>query len=133
MMPESDMTSMSHLSRRERQIMDLIFARDEATVLQIAEALPDPPTPMAVRRMLHILVEKGHLRGRLRGREVIYSARASKKKAGASAFQRVLETFFDGSLEQALAVHLVSRTTVLSPEERSRLVQLIEQARKEGR
>ena len=58
------MSDSSKLSRRERQIMDILFARGEATVNQIAEALPDPPTPMAVRRMMHILEEKGHLRRR---------------------------------------------------------------------
>ncbi len=113
--------------------MDIIFARGGATVLQITEALPDPPTPMAVRRMLHILVEKGHVQGRPHGREIIYSARVSKKKAGAGALERVLETFFNGSIEEALAVHLISRKTRLSKEERDRLVNLIEQARKEGR
>jgi predicted transcriptional regulator len=127
------MSQFAHLSRRERQIMDILFVRGEATVLQITEALPDPPTPMAVRRMLHILVEKGHAQGRPQGREVIYSPRQSRDKAGASAFQRVLETFFDGSLEQALAVHLVSRKARLSQEERARLIQMIDQARKEGR
>ena len=127
------MPPLSHLSRRERQIMDILFARSAATVLQIAAALPDPPTPMAVRRMLHILVQKGYAQGRTQGREVVYSPRQSKEKAGATAFQRVLETFFDGSLEQALAVHLVSRKTRLSKEEEANLVQMIEQARKEGR
>jgi predicted transcriptional regulator len=127
------MTHPSLLSRRERQIMDILFARGEATVLQIAEALPDPPTPMAVRRMLHILLEKGQVQGRTQGREVVYAPRQSRDKAGASAFQRVLETFFDGSLEQAVAVHLVSRKTKLSQEEQERLIRMIEQARKEGR
>ena len=127
------MRSHSEFSRRERQIMDIVFARGEATVLQIAQALPDPPTPMAVRRMVHILLEKGHVHGRMEGREVVYSARESKKRAGASAFQRVLETFFGGSLEEALAVHLVSRRTKLSQDQRANLVKLIEQARKEGR
>jgi predicted transcriptional regulator len=127
------MSSYPEFSRRERQIMDIVFTRREATVLQITQALPDPPTPMAVRRMVHILVEKGHLQGRPQGREVVYHARESKKRAGASALQRVLETFFDGSLEQALAVHLLSRKTKLSEEQRATLVKLIEEARQEGR
>jgi predicted transcriptional regulator len=127
------MNDTSKLSRRERQIMDLMFARGEATVNQIAEALPDPPTPMAVRRMLHILEEKGHLRRREQGREVVYLPKQSKEKAGRSAFEKVLETFFGGSLEEALAAHLVTRKEGVSAGERDRLVKLIEDARKEGR
>jgi predicted transcriptional regulator len=122
-----------HLSRRERQIMDVLFARGEATVLQIAEALPDPPTPMAVRRMLHILVEKGHLKRRQEGREVVYAPREPKKRAGTNAFQKVLETFFGGSLEEALAAHLVSRKEKVTAEERERLLKLIHQSQQKGR
>jgi predicted transcriptional regulator len=127
------MSDLSKLSRRERQIMDALFARGEATVHQIAAALPDPPTPMAVRRMLHILEEKGHLRRSGHGREVVYAPKEGRVKAGRSAFEKVLETFFGGSLEEALAAHLVSRKDEVSHEERARLVQLIEQTRKAGR
>jgi predicted transcriptional regulator len=127
------MNDTSKLTRRERQIMDVLFARGEATVNQIAEGLPDPPTPMAVRRMMHILEEKGHLRRREQGREVVYAPKQSKDKAGRSAFEKVLETFFGGSLEDALSAHLLSRKDGVTAAERDRLVQLIEQARKEGR
>jgi predicted transcriptional regulator len=127
------MPDTSKLTRRERQIMDLLFARGEATVRQITEALPDPPTPMAVRRMMHILEEKGHLRRREQGREVVYAPRQSKDKAGRTAFEKVLETFFGGSLEEALSAHLMSRKDRVTQAERDRLVSLIEQARKEGR
>jgi BlaI family transcriptional regulator, penicillinase repressor len=127
------MPNSSQLSRRERQIMDAVFALGEATVNKICETIPDAPTPMAVRRMMHILEEKGHLKRREEGREVVYLAREAKDKAGRSAFQRVLETFFGGSLEDALAAHLVTRKEGVSEEERDRLVKLIEQARKEGR
>ena len=127
------MTNAAELSRRERQIMDILFAQGEATVKQICDALPDPPTSMAVRRMMHILEEKGHLTRRDAGREVVYAPREARDKAGRTAFQRVLETFFGGSLEDALSAHLLSRKNKITPEERSRLIQLIEQARKEGR
>ena len=76
------MPEPSELSRRERQIMDAVFALGEATVNQVVEAIPSPPTAMAVRRMMHILEEKGHLRRRERGREVIYVPRQTKGKAG---------------------------------------------------
>jgi predicted transcriptional regulator len=127
------MPDPAKLSRRERQIMDVIYERGEATVNQIAEALPDPPTVMAVRRMMHILEAKGHLRRREQGREVVYAPRESKDKAGRSAFKRVLETFFGGSLADALSAHLLSRKERVSCEERDRLVELIEKVRKEGR
>ena len=120
-------------SRRERQIMDAVFALGEATVNQVVEAIPSPPTAMAVRRMMHILEEKGHLRRREHGREVIYAPRQTKDKAGRRAFEQVLETFFGGSLEEALAAHLHSRKDHVSDDERERLIRLIEQARREGR
>jgi predicted transcriptional regulator len=127
------MPNSTGLSRRERQIMDILYARNEATVNQVCEALPDPPTSMAVRRMMHILEEKGHLKRREEGREVVYAPRETRDKAGRSAFDRVLETFFGGSLEEALAAHLLSRKSKVTSEERDRLVKLIEQARKEDR
>ena len=127
-MPES-----SELSRRERQIMDAVFALGEATVNQVVETIPSPPTAMAVRRMMHILEEKGHLRRRESGREVIYLPRQTKGKAGRLAFEQVLETFFGGSLEEALAAHLHSRKDQVSADERERLIALIEHARREGR
>ena len=127
------MPEPSELSRRERQIMDAVFALGAATVNQVVEAIPSPPTAMAVRRMMHILEEKGHLRRRESGREVVYVPRQAKGKAGRRAFEQVLETFFGGSLEEALAAHLHSRKDKVSAEERARLVALIEQAQKAGR
>ena len=127
------MPDSSELSRRERQIMDAVFALGEATVNRVVETIPDPPTAMAVRRMMHILEEKGYLKRREEGREVVYLPREAKAKAGRSAFERVLETFFGGSLEEALATHLVAHKDGMSAAERDRLVALIEQSRKEGR
>ena len=121
------------LSRRERQIMDAVFALGEATVNKVVDTIPSPPTPMAVRRMMHILEEKGHLKRRESGREVIYVPRQTKEKAGRRAFERVLATFFGGSLSEALAAHLHSRKDQLSAEELERLIALIEQAQREGR
>lgn len=127
------MAKSPEFSRRERQIMNVVFARGEATVNQVVESIPDPPTAMAVRRMMHILEEKGHLKRREDGREVIYAPRETKAKAGRSAFQNVLETFFSGSLEEALAAHLHSRKDTVTEDERERLIALIERARTEGR
>lgn len=127
------MPQSSELSRRERQIMDAVFAIGEATVNMVVKAIPSPPTAMAVRRMMHILEEKGHLRRKESGRQVIYVARQAKGKAGRHAFEQVLDTFFGGSLEEALAAHLHSRKDQVSADERERLISLIEQAQKEGR
>jgi len=126
------MRNVAQLSRRERQIMEVLFTRGEATVLQITQDLPEPPTTMAVRRMLHILVEKGHLKRRQEGREMVYAPREPKAKAGTNALQGVLETFFGGSLEEALAAHLVSRKEKVSEQERKRLLKLIQQTREQG-
>jgi predicted transcriptional regulator len=127
------MSNPDTLSRRERQIMDAVYALGTATVNQVVENIPDAPTPMAVRRMMHILEEKGHLKRREQGREVVYAPKEAKAKAGRTAFEKVLETFFGGSLEEALSAHLLSRKDGVSPAERERLVQLIEQTKKEGR
>jgi predicted transcriptional regulator len=127
------MPGLPELSRRERQIMDAVFALGEATVNKVVETIPSPPTAMAVRRMMHILEEKGHLRRRESGREVIYVPRQAKDKAGRRAFERVLQTFFGGSLEEALAAHLHSRKDHVSADERKRLIALIEEAQREGR
>ncbi len=127
------MPEPSELSRRERQIMDAVYALGEATVNQVVETIPSPPTAMAVRRLMHILEEKGYVRRRQSGREVVYAPRQAKNKAGRRAFERVLETFFGGSLEEALAAHLHGRKDRVSADERERLIQLIQQAHKEGR
>src|SRR3954467_5418425 len=125
------MSDPTHLSRPERQIMDLIFARGEATVRQIQSGLPNPPTDMAVRRMLHILEEKKHLRRRMEGREVVYLPAQSKARAGMNALRHVLDTFFGGAVDEALAAHLGSRENVTA-EQLSRMRKLIDEARKEN-
>ena len=79
------MNQPSQLSRRERQIMDAVYALGEATVNQVVETISSPPTAMAVRRMMHILEEKGHLRRRENGREMVYAPRQAKQKAGRRA------------------------------------------------
>ena len=122
----------SKLSRRERQIMDIIYTAGEATVRQVQAKLPDPPTDMAVRRMLQILEERGQLRRRSEGREVIYLPAHSKARAGVKALQHVLDTFFSGAVDEALAAHLASKEAA-TPEQLARMRKIIEEARKEGR
>jgi len=112
--------------------MDIVFALGEATVRQIQSALPDPPTDMAVRRLMHILEERGHLRRRQEGRQVVYLPVQSKRRAGVAAFQHVLDTFFGGAVDEALAAHLAHRETV-SAEQLSRMRELIRKAARRGR
>jgi predicted transcriptional regulator len=113
--------------------MEVIFARGEATVLEVQEGLPEAPTPMAIRRMIQILEEKGVVTRRKEGRGFVYLPRESREKAGGKAFGRVLDTFFSGNVGDALATHLATPGTSLSDEEVRRLEGLIEAARKEGR
>ena len=124
------MTDPGKLSRRERQIMDIVFAQGDCSVNDVLDALDDPPSRTAVRTTLRILEEKGFLRHRESGREYIYRPAQSRKRAASQAFKRVLQTFFDGSLADAVAVHLSNRR--LSDEELQHLEQLIQDARDQG-
>ena len=113
--------------------MDILFTNGEATILEIQSGLPEAPTPMAVRRMLQILEEKGAIARRKEGRGFIYRPKQARKRAGSKALKHVLETFFEGSMEQALATHLSDGTgKSMSADEVTRLMNLIEQERENG-
>lgn len=118
----------SSLSRRERQIMDIIYSLGEASVNQVLDRLPDPPGRTAVRTLLRILEEKSHVLHRRSGREFIYQPTRPRKRAGISAFQHVLDIFYNGSLEKAIAAHL-SDAEGIDGEELAKLEALIERAR----
>ncbi len=85
------------LSRRERQIMDVIYASGEASALDVLSRLPDPPTKTAIRTLLKILEDKGHLTHRVDGQTFVYSPSRPRENAGKSALRRVLDVFFSGS------------------------------------
>jgi predicted transcriptional regulator len=121
------------LSRRERQIMDVVYARGEASAAQVQGGLADAPSYSAVRALLAILVQKGHLKHRVDGGRYIYLPTRRRSHAGRSALRRVLDTFYEGSLEKAVAALLQGSEANLTGEELARLGELIEQARKEGR
>src|SRR4051794_39502631 len=93
------------LSRRERQIMDIIYGRGEATAAEVLAAMADPPTRTAVRTLLRILEEKGHLTHVKDGLTHVYRPSRPRGRVGRSALRSVLHTFFDGSLEKAVAAH----------------------------
>ena len=113
--------------------MDIVYARGEASISQVREELPDPPARGAVGRMIRILEDKGHLRHYQKGREFIFRPTVPRRQAGPSALRRVVDTFFGGSLRQAVAAHLAQRDTDVSDEELKRLALLIRQARGKGK
>jgi predicted transcriptional regulator len=127
------MSSEPQLSRRERQIMDVVYQLGEATTNDVLKELADPPSRTAVRTFLRILEEKGHLTHRSVGREFCYQPRQSVGTAGRSAVKRVLQTFFGGSIEKAVAIYLSDPQTDIPAEELKRLESLIREARKRGR
>ena len=126
-------SEQAKLSRRERQIMDIIFELGQATAAEVLDKLPDPPSYSAVRAMLRILEEKGHLKHHQVGPRYVYQPTQSRQDARDSAIQRVVRTFFDGSTEQAMAALLDLSSSEMNEENLDRLQQMIEQARKEGR
>ncbi|MCX7050178.1 MAG: BlaI/MecI/CopY family transcriptional regulator [Candidatus Sumerlaeota bacterium] len=126
-------TDTHQLTRRERQIMDIIYASSEATATDVLNAMSDAPTRTAVRALIRILEEKGHLKHAQRGREFVYQPIAPRQRAGLSAMRRLLSTFFEGSLEKAVASHLSDPASECSEEELDRLAGLIRKARKERR
>lgn len=117
------------LSRRERQIMNLIYAGGELSATEVWQGMPDKPSRTAVRTMLRILEEKGHLTHRKQGREFVYAAVRPREAAGQSALAGVLQTFFDGSLEQAVASYLSDPSANPDQAELERLAQLVREAR----
>jgi predicted transcriptional regulator len=125
--------SAPELSRRERQIMDVIYQRGQATAAEVRTGLADAPSNSAVRALLAILVQKGRLKIEEDGPRYVYLPTHPRHEAGCSAIRRVVETFFEGSTESAVAALLGSHEPKLSGEETTRLKALIDQARKGGR
>lgn len=122
----------SDLSRRERQIIDILYARGRATAAEVLAALPDPPSYSAVRAMLRILEDKGHVRHEQDGPRYVYLPTIGRDRAKRTALRHVIHTFFDGSAEQAISALLDSSDARLSERELDRLAKLIDQARRSG-
>jgi predicted transcriptional regulator len=121
------------LSKRERQIMDIIYQRGQATAAEVMDGLSDPPSYSAVRALLRVLEEKGHVRHKQDGPRYVFSPTVSRDRARQSVLKQVLGTFFEDSPEQAVATLLDLSAKEMSDAELDRLAELIEQARKEGR
>src|SRR4051794_36088079 len=105
------------LSRRERQIMDILYQRERATAAEVLDALPDPPTYSAVRGLLRVLVNKGHIRHEQDGVRYVYIPVAERADAGQSAIAQVVKTFFGGSVEDAVATLVTQPESRLTDEE----------------
>jgi BlaI family penicillinase repressor len=117
------------VSRRERQILEVLYARDRATVAEVRGALPEAPSYSAVRALLRILEEKGHVRHEQDGPRYVYAPTIARDSAKRSALRHMLRTFFNGSTEQAIAALLDDASSRLSADELTHLVRLIDQAR----
>jgi predicted transcriptional regulator len=126
-------TSPAHLSRRERQIMDVIYSRGSATAAEIVGALGEPDADASIRKLIRVLEGKGRLTHERRGIEHVYKPTVSKRKATKAAIQHLVDTFFDGAPERAAVALLDEAKERLTTQQRARLVALITAARKEGR
>src|SRR4029077_9977127 len=120
-------------SRREREIMDIVYARGEASAADVSTALADPPSYSSVRALLRILEEKGHLKHREDGPRYVFLPTEPRAKASRSALRRVVETFFDGSLSGAVAALVDERGGKLPAEELERIEAIIAAAKKKTR
>jgi BlaI family transcriptional regulator, penicillinase repressor len=121
------------LGRRERQIMDAVYRLGRASVSEVRELLADPPSYSAVRAMLNLLEEKGHLTHEQDGLRYIYKPTAARSQVRRSALRHLVQTFFDGSPTSAVAALLEMAGDELSASERARLAKMIAQAKAEGR
>jgi BlaI family transcriptional regulator, penicillinase repressor len=121
------------LSRRERQIMDILYRAGKASASDVLNAMPDPPSYSAVRAMLRVLEEKGHVKHQEEGLRYVYAPVVARDKAKRSAVKHVMETFFNGSAEQIVAALLDVSSTRLTRDELDRMAEMIEKAKKEGK
>src|SRR6185312_3171962 len=121
-----------NLSRRERQIMDILYQRGRATAGEIHEALPDPPTYSAVRAKLRVLEEKGHIGHEEEALRYVYAPVVARDSARRSALRHMVATFFGGSVQDTVAALLDLSASKLSEQDLERISHLVEQAKKEG-
>ncbi len=119
-----------NLSRRERQIMDVLYRRNPASVAEIRGSLADAPSYSAVRALLRVLEQKGHVRHEAKDLRYVYVPTVPRERVRRRALRHMVETFFDGSAAQAVATLLEPSTTQLSDEELERISELIAKAKK---
>jgi predicted transcriptional regulator len=121
------------LSRREREIMEIVYRRGSATAQEVLGELSDPPGNSAVRALLRILVQKGQLQYREEGPRYLYLPSVPRQAAATEALRRMVETFFDGSAARAAQALLSKSASQLSREELEGLRRMIDEARRKGR
>ena len=121
------------LTRREREIMDILHRRGRATAHDVMDELADPPSYSAVRTFLRLLEERGHVRHEQDGPRYVYAPTVTRRDAQRSALSHLVDTFFDGSIEEAVATLVESSKRKLSNEELDRIATLVAKAKKEGR
>jgi len=125
------MSTLMHLSRREREVMEILFALGEGTLTEVAERISNPPTRPALRSIVTILMEKGHV-GAVgkRSREYVYRPIPQPVGEGMAAWRRVVETFFGGSVKDGLAAYLADPGAAVAPEELKEIESMIRAARR---
>jgi len=121
------------LSRRERQIMDILFQQGKASAAEVRAAMSDAPSYSAVRAMLRVLEEKGHVKHQAEGLKYVYLPVVAREKAKRSAVKHLVDTFFSDAPEQVVAALLDVSSRRLTPEELDRMAEMIEKARREGK
>ncbi len=123
----------AHLSRRERQIMDLLYQHGRLSAAEVHARLPEAPGYSAVRALLRVLEQKGHVRHQEEGLRYVFMPKVTREKAKRSALAHLVKTFFEGSAGQAAAALLDASAGELTAEELDRIAGLVEKAREEGR
>jgi predicted transcriptional regulator len=131
-MAEKPPSLHASLTRRERQIMDVLFRRERATAAEVMDALPGNSSYSTVRTQLRVLEEKGHVRHEQDGVRFVYMPAMARHAASKSALRHVVDTFFDGSAEKAVAALLGRDGARLTDEQIDRIAEMIAKARKEG-
>jgi predicted transcriptional regulator len=127
------MSAGDGLSRRERQILDILYQRGRASASEVRETMGDAPSYSAVRTLLRVLEEKGHVRHRTEGLKYVYVPTVAREKAKRTVVKHLLETYFNGSPEQIVAALLDVSSTRLTREELDRMTEMIEKAKREGK
>ena len=127
------MSAVEGLSRREREILEILIERGKASATEVRAAMPDAPSYSAVRTLLRVLEEKGHVKHRAEGLRYVYLPTIGREKAKRGAVKHLLKTYFNGSPEQIVAALLDVSSTQLTREELDRMAQMIEQAKQEGK
>lgn len=125
--------SVSALSRRERQIMDILYQRGKSSAAEVREAMPDAPSYSAVRAMLRVLEEKGHVKHRSEGLRYVYLPMVAHDKARRSAVKHLVDTFFSDAPEDVVAALLDVSSPHVTREELDRMSEMIERAKREGK